>query len=480
VQPSKAKKRLNFINPFKSMRTLLVLIFVLAPLLLFAQGKKVETLVPETYELSNVILALTQYGKSDQWEVQKNTDYYKAVISFFEPVKDHPLLDSVNYSREKWEDYLSFRTDAFAFSFSGDGRLMRNVNFYAVPGHQPFDTHLDLINDFVAKSNFRQFFTSNKEFYQRLIQNYSQYYFVNEAMKFLDEQIGSKPNSNASSKYLIVLSPLVYRMNCHREIDANTTADFPSATEEFINEVKTDDLNSRIEGSHLIFTEMDHGYVNPISEKHKELIAANFDLKKWDKNSGYPGINCFNEYMTWAVYDLFVKKHFPENADSIITQWQYQNASRGFIAQNLFAEKVSQLYSKNKSKDFESLYVPLLKWCKSIESNIAQPTILNTDGKTFLKISGNKIHIEFSEPMNSKLPFSVELEEFKNEKPTKQSKIVYVKNFKWSNQNKTLEFVLETDFTEYAVVFNWWGISKPLVSEQGIHLKPQAYILVKK
>lgn len=472
--------RLYLTNTCQPMRKVLVFTFVIAQLPLVAQEQKLHTLVPETYELSNIILALTQYGKSDPWEVQKNTDYYKMVLAFFEPVKNHPLLDSVNYSREKWEDYLSFRTDAFAFSFSDDGKLKRNVDFYAVPGHRPFDMHLDLINDFIAKSNFREFFTSNKEFYQRLIENYSQYYFVNEAMKFLDEQIGSQSNSATSTKYLIVLSPLVYRMNCHREIDANTTADFPSATEEFINGVKTDDLNSRIEGSHLIFTEMDHGYINPISEKYKDLIATDFDLKKWDNNSGYTGVNCFNEYMTWAVYDLFVKKHFPERADSIITQWQYQNASRGFIAQNLFAKKVSQLYSKNKNKDFESLYIPLLKWCKSIESNIAQPTILNTDGKTFLKISDNKIRIEFSEPMNSKLPFSVELEEFKNEKPTKQSKIVYVKNFKWSNQNKTLEFVLETDFTEYAVVFNWWGISKPLVSEQGIHLKPQAYILVKK
>ena len=67
-----------------------------------------------------------------------------------------------------------------------------------------------------------------------------------------------------------------------------------------------DDISERVIDNHTIFSEMDHGYVNPISDIYSELIAKNFDLKKWDKESGYPEINSFNEYMTWAVYDLFI------------------------------------------------------------------------------------------------------------------------------------------------------------------------------
>jgi hypothetical protein len=460
------------------MKRLIVIALIFVTLSSKAQ-KKVIVELPETYELSNIILALTKYGVSDKWEVQKNTKYYQDVLRYFEPVKNHPLLDSANYSREKWEDYLSFRTDAFAFSFGVDGKLKRDVDFYAVYGHKAFDKNLKLINDFVEKSNFRQFYQQKKEFYKHIVQNYNDYYFVDKSFKYLDDNIGRPNNYNANSKYVVVLSPLVFRMNCHRDIDKNTTADFPSASEEFINGVNEKDINSRVVGNHMIFTEMDHGYVNPISDKYSELISNNFNIKTWDKKSGYLGASCFNEYMTWAVYDLFIKENFPQLSDSIAIQWQYQNAARGFIAQNLFAKKVVELYSKKGSKGFESIYEPLLKWCKSIESNISQPTLLNIDSKNFVKADVNNVELNFSEEMDTKLPIGVQIVEFKNGKQTGKDKVIGIKNFKWTNEGKTLTFKIDAEFEEFALIFNWWGNNKPLVSKNGVFLAPQSYVLLK-
>ena len=79
------------------------------------QNIKIE--LTESYELSNIILALTEYGRTDKCDVQKVSPYYDEILNYFEPVKNHPLLDSVNYSRPKWEKFLGFRTDMFAFSF---------------------------------------------------------------------------------------------------------------------------------------------------------------------------------------------------------------------------------------------------------------------------------------------------------------------------------------------------------------------------
>ncbi len=93
----------------------------------------------ETYELANIILALTDYGKSDPWEVEKQSAYYAEVQSFFAPYANHPLLKNVNYSREKWESYLSFRTDAYAFAFNADGKLARTTTFYANEGFNCFE-----------------------------------------------------------------------------------------------------------------------------------------------------------------------------------------------------------------------------------------------------------------------------------------------------------------------------------------------------
>lgn len=435
--------------------------------------------LPETYELSNIILALTKYGQSDKWEVQKNSAYYREVLAYFEPIKNHPLLDSVNYSREKWDYYLSFRTDAYAYTFDATGKLKRVNDFYSVAEFKPFDTHLDLINDFVTKSNFRQFYQQHQTFYNYIINNYKAYFHVEASFTFLNERVGKPSNFSSNQKYHIVLSPLVYRMNCHRDIDDNTVADFPSASEDFINGISTSNSISRVVQSHVLFTETDHGYLNPISDKYEQLITQSFDTKKWDMESGYEGISVFNEYITWAVYDLFIKEYFPDKADSIAIQWQYQNAARGFWAQNIFANKMAELYYKKGQKKFESIYVPFLKWCKKVGPHITQPTIVGTDTEHFIKADLNNLALNFSEPMNTKKPIAVQIFEFKNEKATGNKKIITLKDYQWSNQGKTLNFKIDIPYEEFSLKFNWWGNGKPLVSKQGVFLKPESIIALK-
>ncbi|WP_133145909.1 hypothetical protein [Myroides marinus] len=464
------------------MRHLIMII-----VLLLSFGMKAQTVqikIPETYELSNIILALTKYGIEDKWEVQKNTAYYQDVLKHFNPVKNHPLLDCVNYSREKWEDYLSFRTDAVAFSFDDKGKLKRDFDFYTNLGHDPFDKNLELINDFVEKSRFREFYNQQqaKGFYSRIINNYEEYNFMKESLTFLDTRIGQITTEEDKDKiYRIYLSPLVNRMNCHRDISKNIVADFPSATEDFINGVVSEDnLEERLNSNHLIFTEKDHEYINPITFRNLQLVTDNFNTKYWDNNSGYNTFNSFNEYMTWAVYDLFLEEYFPQQAAKHSINWQYQNAERGFFAQNLFSEKVKELYKKNKDKDFEQIYLPLLQWAKSIEENVTLPTLVNVDTKNFVKTNPNNIQLEFSEPMDSDHHFSLEIMEFKDNRSTNNKKHVEITNPKWSTDKKVVTFSIDTDYNEFALIFNWWGIDKPILSKRGIFLAPRSYILLKK
>ena len=93
----------------------------------------------EAYELANIILALTPYGQQDQWEVAKNSRYYREVQAHFAPHAQHPLLAQVNYSRKEWDQYLSFRTDAYAFAFDAQGQLVRQFPFFAQEPHHALD-----------------------------------------------------------------------------------------------------------------------------------------------------------------------------------------------------------------------------------------------------------------------------------------------------------------------------------------------------
>jgi len=460
------------------MKKIIICFLLIFSIKTFSQ-KNIKIELTESYELGNIILALTEYGRTDPWDVQKIPPYYEEIIKYFEPVKNHPLLEKVNYSREKWKNFLGFRTDIYAFSFDSSGKLKRDFPFNSF-GPQEVDDHLGPINDFIQKSNYRIFYKNHKKYYDQIIKNYKDYYFIDKSFSFLDK-IAPQPSRDLKKNYIIAISPLVGGQNCHRDIDSLTTVDFPNIDKDLILGKMTVNMSGRISANHSIFTEMNHGYVNPISSKYSQMIAENFDPQKWDKNSGYKGINIFNEYMTWAVYDLFINENFPkEKTDSISNVYSKQNITRGFTAQNIFSKKLSDLYQKSTSKKLEELYSPMLRWCKSIENNISQPQLLNADSKNFITLENQTVILNFSEPMKTSDILEVTAYEFQNGKQTKNSQLLTIENPAWSKDQKTVRFKVNTEYNEYALGFHHWKSLKGLYSKNNILLNNNSYILVKK
>jgi hypothetical protein len=464
-------------NYFKSL-----VVFCVCIQSLFTQAQ-IKVVLPEAYELSNVILALTEYGQTDKWEVQKPSKYYKELITFFEPVKNHPLLKQVNYSREKWEDYLSFRTDAYAFEWDKD-TLKRKFNFKANKGHQPFDDNLESINDFVKQSKFRLFFKSHKAYYDSIISNYAEYYMLNKMKSFLELQTGYKLPETTKANYYIVLSPLVGRMNCHRDIDKITQADFPNIGIDLLENFSKsfNNVTQRAVEIHTLFTEMDHAYINPISARYKAQIAASFQNKYWDNKSGYAGISCFNEYMTWAVYDLFINEQFPKYADSINLQWHYQNASRGFYASALFANIVERTFDKRvTNQTIADIYPKIITLLQQKQITNKQVKLVLKKDSVYTMDATNQFVLNFSTPMQTSTSFACELLKMESGKGTNESKFITVKDeqIKWLS-DKQAQITLTTDYTECALIFNWWGCGNPLIGKNDVLLTGQSYILLKK
>jgi hypothetical protein len=458
------------------MRTHIIIIILLFLSSLLKSQTDIQIQIPEIYELSNVILALTDYGRNDEMEVQKKSKYYKDVIAFFEPVRNHPLLKKVNYSRELWEDYLSFRTDAVAFSFK-ENKLKRTLNFNANTGHAPFDKNLALINDFIVKSNFRTFYKNHTPYYDSIIANYSSYYMIDEMLTFLKKEAGLNQNSIEKDEYKIIVSPLVGRMNCHRNITTSIVADFPSLAVSLINNPDVNKMNNadRAIEIHTLFTEADHGFVNPISDKFEKEMKAKISYAKWDRQSGYPDINIFNEYMTWALYDLFVLKYFPDIADSVSTQWHYQNGDRGFFLSSVFAKKLRELYSTKSDKEtLVDLYPKIITWCSEFQNEISLPTILSPSEPLAIEDFSNiNIEILFSEPMNEKENFDINVFFMGSEVQKTTLELNKEKNdIKWSDNGKKLSFKISLSANKkVSLQTNWWGCKTPLESKKGIMLK---------
>ncbi len=442
----------------------------------------IEIQYPETYELANIILALTEYGKTDKWEVRQNSDYYNKVQKYFKPVNRHPLLDSVNYSRERWEEYLSFRTDSYAFEFDENNQLIRKFNFYANEGFHPFDDHLELINDFVQKSKFRDFFSKNKDYYNAISVKYKKTQYLNEMREFLINEFGEQYLNDV--KYNVVLSPFVYRMNCHRDIDSMTVADFITIPDYVLSDTISTNEKDIATSIHNLFTEMDHGYVNPTTNQYKELVNKSFNANLWDNNSGYnenDGFGVFNEYMTWAVYDIFLKQHFPNFANEVGLNWSFQNDSRGFQYSQLFTQQLLTIYNqKKKGETLKDLYPKMLEWTSEIQKGFSKPRIISPKDSITTNFSDKtKIAISFSEPMKKTDTISTILQDGKNLR-----KFIHLNNtennLNWTENGKTVEFEisLPNNRNAYYLQFNWWGTRNPLISKKGVLIKSGSYFKV--
>jgi hypothetical protein len=318
----------------------------------------------ETYELANVILALTDYGRSDKNEVNKNSTYYQEVLAYFDQQANHPILKEANYSRALWDKLLSFRTDAVAFEFDDDGKLYRKHKFYSMGKEiNEFERNLKLIEDFAKMSDFRKFYKDKKPYFDSLQSLYERSLFISDIEKFLSKEF----KINQTAKHQIIVSPLVGRMHCQRFFNRSSTS-FINIPDYLLKAKSLNDIDEKdiAMGLHMLFTEIDHDYVNPTTSKYKKLYKKSFIPAKWDKGSGYENSKyaTFNEYMTWAVYDVFIREKYPLVADKVIGDWHKINVSRGFFASPIFGEQLSVLYAnKNQNETIYDLYPKLLEWC---------------------------------------------------------------------------------------------------------------------
>ncbi|RYF71001.1 MAG: DUF4932 domain-containing protein [Cytophagaceae bacterium] len=447
-----------------------------------APGQDSPVRLSETYELANIILALTDYGKTDSWEVSQQSSYYREVRDYFDRYSNHPLLAKVNYSRQQWESYLSFRTDAYAFAFDSSNQLVRRVDFTANQGFNPFEENLKLVEDFVKVTEFRRFYRDHLSYYQGLASAYLSSQRYPEMLHFLETEFGKHSDI---SGYAIVQSPLVGRMNCHRMV-AGVGTDFITLPG-FLLTGKTLQLVSEeevVSGTHMLFTELDHAFVNPLTDQYRLLVRANFANSQWDSGSGYQkdSLATFNEYMTWAVYNLYVLRYFPTVAAKVSQDWALQNETRGFYASTLFNQELATLYHRRKpGQMLKDIYPAFVKRLGLRQASLSKPFIkgCNLADQTIHDTTATFV-IEFSEPMFQHSTLDV-VRAVEEQGKTRQERLVLTpqaNGLVWSANGRAVRFTLTlVNETLNRLLFNYpWKTSATLRSRKGIDLAPYTQI----
>ena len=348
---------------------------------------KIKVEIPEVSELVNIIMALHKDATKDYGMFDTKSDYYRKIKDYFAPYQNHPAIDTIQkyisglhyidstymgFSMEGNWYYYKLKMNACAYEFDKNDKIKNQGNIKEIAigwGGVPFDPMKDkaIFEDFARKSNFRKFYSENKPYYDELIKTYNQLNPIRQMQSWLNNKFGALNGS-----YFIYFSPLVYGSHSTAGFNIN---DY-DLTMMFICKATNDtarSLNQNIlRESRVVFTEIDHNYVNPMTDNYKEKVNNSFSNREiWAKGNitdAYPNtISVFNEYMTWGLFTLYVFDNYSKkDVEEFLPKMEKQMVEkRGYIKFKEFNRTLLEKYQQNPNIKMTDLYEFILTWAEN-------------------------------------------------------------------------------------------------------------------
>ena len=336
--------------------------------------------IPEAWELANIIWLLSPSGQRSS-DLNRTGYYYQKVLGTFSPYLKHPLLKHLDFPDSlRASKYYDFRENSFAFNFTSDNpdstALLYNGPYYFVWGDELADSSVfgklkPLVEDFARVSKFRRFYKNNREFYEKEIQREKELVPVRDMQNWLEKEF---PASGHDS-YRIVFSPLIggsHSTQNYQQAGFKEVVMFVCGPERIDNDRQLTEKQKEGLMSGIVFTEIDHNHVNPATRNYRVLVDSIFSRRSiWVKpgnSSGFysDGLSVFNEYMTHAVFCLYVWEHYSqETADFIIKKREaLMVEARNFIRFREFNRELMRLRQAHKDLTVAALYPSILSWCR--------------------------------------------------------------------------------------------------------------------
>lgn len=345
---------------------------------------KVAVQIPEVSELVNILMILHQYAERDRNMFDIDSDYYKRVKEYFAPYRNHPAIDTIQkyitrprlnrdqqvylFPMESYNYYYALKMNSVDYEFDKNGRIKKKglIDQVGKSWGATFDPMKDVavFEDFAKKSNFRKFYADNKPYYDKLLATHKRLNPIKQMQQWLDKKFGFSYDS-----YLIYFSPLNRGAQAATQFEKD---DFKQ-TFMFVSKVKDDENHTptmnELLASWIVFTEIDHNYVNPTSDKVLSRINEVFsNREKWAQGEitdAYPDpYAVFNEYMTFGLFSLYANDFYSE---SDVNQFlpifeQMMERTRGFIHFRSFNRELLKKYKENPNIPMLDLYHHILNW----------------------------------------------------------------------------------------------------------------------
>jgi hypothetical protein len=170
-----------------------------------AHTNQVSTNVPETGELGYILLSLTDAAKSDSSILNKNTAYYKEVAQHFAAFKSHKAVKQLNADiTQDPATFTHFRNGLYALKINDRNRIVLRTDYRIDLNRLDFKRYTSVMEDFMVKSKFREFYAQHANLYAKLVQNQSRQLTMNTAWASM-----GKHYNQPFQSYQVVISPLM-------------------------------------------------------------------------------------------------------------------------------------------------------------------------------------------------------------------------------------------------------------------------------
>jgi hypothetical protein len=326
-----------------------------------AHHGKVSIETPEIYELGNIILALSDRFHQTNYRMYSKGKYYSDVLKWFLPFKDHEIFKKLDKA-----SYYTFVENGPSYIFNGD-KIEKSSVYKGFRAVDVIKHNILLLEDFAKRSDFKKFYKHHHEYYLKLGNVFQLGAQPKTIWKWLESHFPARYQS-----YKVFFSPLGPGNNSARMYannDFNESIMFISAPNRYKNEKESLSIQS-IKFTRSFFTEIDHTYVNPTSDKYiDEINDAFVDLAPWYKGGGYnKHYLIFNEYMTWSLYSLYAMENYSPKEYLFIKNYteDFMINKKGFYQFKAFNNELIRLYINKSTKEkITDLYPSIISWIKN-------------------------------------------------------------------------------------------------------------------
>ena len=343
--------------------------------------------IPEIFELANILWTLSPSGQRAN-DLNRTGKYYSRVIAHFSPFLNHPIFKLLDFPDSIASDkYYDFRENSFCYHFAEangtSNKIVYEGPYYYVMGDD-WDNYINLfgqlkplVEDFVRVSGYREFYRRNIEFYATQIKRMDELLPVKSMWQWLEHK---NPDVRYNA-YKIVFSPLIGGSHSTQNFGTYSATDYYSEAIMFVcgpsrydsDKAMTETIKMGLMTG-IVFTEIDHNYVNPVSFEFGENINEIFsDRNIWAKGlqtkSYNSSMSVFNEYMTHSLYCLYLLDTYDRSSSNYLIEKRESLMAdiRGFNRFKEFNQALVSIYLRDRSAKLVDLYAPILAWSSKQE-----------------------------------------------------------------------------------------------------------------